>query len=97
MNNAKLIAATVLSIATLAGCSAGGASGHSVCKDGASTQRYSLKWQDDIAAARASGKLSMEQVMDAQGKSYEKLSLLKTEEWSAFCEHLDSVRADAGF
>jgi hypothetical protein len=39
----------------------------------------------------------MEQVMDAQGKSYEKLSLLKTEEWSAFCEHLDSVRADAGF
>jgi hypothetical protein len=97
MKNSKLSAVIVLGAAALGGCSAGAASGHSVCKDGASTQRYSLKWQDDIADASHSGKLSVDQVVDAQGKAYEKLSLLKTEEWSAFCQHLDAVRDDAGF
>jgi hypothetical protein len=97
MKNATLSAAIVLGAAALGGCSAGAASGHPACKNGATTQQYSLKWQDAIADASHSGKLSVDQVVDAQGKAYEKLSLLKKEEWSAFCQHLDAVREDAGF
>lgn len=87
----------LLASAALSGCSAGKPAEHAQCKDAGSTQEYSTKWQDALAEARSSGKLTVEQVVDAQGKTYGKLGLLKDSHWSEFCTYLDSVRNETGF
>lgn len=87
---------TTASAILLAGCSTGGGQ-HAVCVNAQSTQDYGLKWQEDIAAAKLAGKLTTEQVVQAQGKSYENLGLLKNEDWSGFCNLLDQIRTDVGF
>jgi hypothetical protein len=87
----------ILAPATLSGCSAAKEAGHAQCKDAASTQEYSVKWQDDLAAARHPGRLTMEQVVNAQGKSYGKLGLLKDSRWAEFCNALDAARKEANF
>src|SRR5688500_15493932 len=63
--------------AALTACSVTG--GHPLCKDAASAQAYGLKWQEDIAEARHSGKLTVDQVVKAHGEMFENLGLLKQE------------------
>lgn len=88
---------TLASLIALAGCSAGGGQQHETCKDQASTTDYGVKWQDDLRLAREAGKFTVDQVVDIQGKSFQNFSLLKDENWSAWCNYLDTARADAGF
>ena len=85
----------LLACAAAASCSAG--SGHPTCKDAISTQNYGVKWQEDLADARWAGKLTVEQAMDVQGKTFQKLSLLKEKKWSEYCTHLDQLRKETGF
>ena len=80
----------------LAGC-AGASGGHAECKDAISTQAYGVKWMDDLAAAREAGTVTMDQVVDLQGRNYEKLSLLKEGKWTEYCKHIDAVREEGGF
>ena len=87
----------LLMAAVVAGCSVSGAPGHPQCKNAASTQNYGVKWQEELAEARHSGRVTIDQVMDAQGKSYSKLALLKESKWAEYCNHLDSVRKETGF
>ena len=95
MTNSSRLCLVLLASAAAASCSAG--SGHASCKDAISTQEYGLKWQEDLAAARHANKLSVDQVVDVQGRMYEKLSLLKGEKWTEYCSHLDELRAETGF
>lgn len=87
----------LVGIGALVGCSAGTNGGHKVCKDADSAQRYSLTWQDDIAEARHSGKITMDAVVAAQGRAYQNLAMLKQERYSDFCTQLDQLRAEIGF
>lgn len=86
----------LLALAMLSGCSAEPAA-HAQCKDAGSTQEYSTKWQDALAEARTSGRLTVEQAVEAQGKAYGKLGLMKDDHWAEFCTYLDSVRNETGF
>ena len=91
-NSIRLCLVLLASAAT--SCSGGG---HSTCKDAISTQNYGVKWQEDLAAARWGGKLTVEQAADVQGKMFGKLGLLKEKKWSEYCGHLDALRKEAGF
>lgn len=88
--------ALLIGSSLLVGC-ASGSGGHRTCKDAASAQAYGVKWQEELASARAGNKISMDEAVAAQGKVYENFGLLKRENWAAFCNHLDAVRTDAGF
>lgn len=85
----------LIAMSIVAGCSAEAA--HPDCKDEASTTAYSVKWQDDLAAARKAGKLSMDRVTELQGRTYEKFGLLKDQNYAAWCVFIDGVRKDGGF
>lgn len=93
----KKIAASIAVAGLLAGCSPMGPTEHASCKDAQSTEAYSVKWQGDLAAARWADKLSVDQAVEIQGEVFTKLKLLKQENWTDFCNHLDSVRAASGF
>lgn len=86
----------LLAGAALAGCSPAPAD-HAQCKDAASAQAYVVKWQDDLAKARQDNKLTVDQVVHAQGEAYGELGLLKDSNWAAYCSHLDKVREASGF
>ena len=86
-----------LAAAFAAGCSAAGGAGHPSCRDAQSTTAYGVKWQDDLAVARHSGTLTVDQVVDAHGKIFSKLSLLKQEKYAEYCDYLDEVRKETGF
>ena len=92
--NSRLCLVLLVS-AGAASCSGG--SGHAACKDAISTQNYGLKWQEDLAAARWSGKLTVEQVTEVQGEMFGKLGLLKQQKWSEYCGQLDQLRKESGF
>ena len=87
----------LLAPAMLAGCSAGPGATHPQCVDAASTEAYGVKWQEDLAKAREAGKLTLDQVVDTEGKAYRKLGLLRDSNWSEYCHFLDSVRNETGF
>lgn len=84
-------------LASAAAASCSGGSGHPECRDAISTQNYGVKWQEDLATARHAGKLTVDQVVDVQGKMYGTLSLLKQEKWSEYCTNLDKLRKETGF
>ncbi len=86
--------ATAVCAAALGAC---GAERHAVCVDADSTTKYGVKWQDDLAAARHAGKVSVDTVVSVQGEAYKKLGLLKDENWSGYCAHLDALRKAEGF
>ena len=98
MHNLPILVLALAAI-SVAGCDAAalGNGGHPTCRDAISTQDYGVKWMDEIAKARQDNKLTVDQVVDAQGKAFEKLSLLKREDWAGYCNHLDRVREDTGF
>ncbi|QJB68693.1 hypothetical protein [Parasphingorhabdus halotolerans] len=85
---------TLLLAGTMVSCSGGE---HPICKDDKSTKEYSLQWQDDLAEASTSGKVSTEKVVAIQGKMYENLGLLAREKWSEHCNLLDKLRSESGF
>lgn len=95
MTNSTRSCLVLLASAAAVSCSAG--SGHAECRDAISTQNYGLKWQEDLATARQADKLTVDQVVDAQGSMYEKLSLLKEKKWTEYCTHLDQLRQETGF
>jgi hypothetical protein len=94
MNIVKLSGIAV-SLTALAACTAKAA--HPVCVDQAKTLAYGVKWQDDLTAAHKAGKLTLEQATDLQGKILSKFGILKDNNWSDWCAHLDSVREEGGF
>ena len=94
MTSHSRLCLVLLASMAAASCSDGG---HPACKDAISTQNYGLKWQEDLAASRWAGKLTVEEVTDVQGKMFGKLGLLKEQKWGEYCGHLDELRKGAGF
>ena len=95
MHRTCLLPALVAALLSASACDR--ADGHPECRDLASTQAYGLKWQEDLAAASRSGKVTVPEVVEAQGKMLEQLGLLNEERFAEFCDNLDSVRGEVGF
>ena len=72
-------------------------SAHPVCKDESSTTAYAVKWTEELGAAKKAGKFTTAQLIDIQGKSFEKVGMLQASDWSGYCAFLDGVRKDEGF